>query len=156
MGVVMILAPVVVGSWPVISAAVAAAAAGLGLTVAQEVAEDNKTLQQETTSSYEMDIDNSSIGAGQLVSGKSIVLDKNGITLRVTRTERGQLKVHASGKGHSQMELKSMADEFVRKVNQCFIYNRTVTELKNKQFQMVNEEILQDGTIRLQVRQWVD
>jgi hypothetical protein len=33
MGVVLILTPIVVGSWPIISAAVVAAAAGLGLQI---------------------------------------------------------------------------------------------------------------------------
>lgn len=152
MGVVLILTPVVVGSWPVISAAVVAAAAGLGLTVGQEAQEAIQDKQTETIKTYETEVDNSKIGLENLASGKQMVLTKENVTLRVSRDERGQLKVHASGVGRSEVELKMIAEEFIQKVNQCFIYNRTVTELKNKKFQMINEEVTQDGTIRLQVR----
>jgi hypothetical protein len=152
MGIVLILAPVVVGSWPLVSAAVVAAAAGLGLTVGQEVKEAVGQEQNEKVPTYEMELDNSKIGMENLASGKEIILTKENVTLRVSRDNRGQLKVHASGLGHNEAELKMIAEEFVRKVNQCFIYNRTVTELKSKKFQMIHEDVTSDGSIRIHVR----
>jgi hypothetical protein len=152
MGVVLILTPVVVGSWPLIASAVTAAAAGLGLAVSEEVKDSVRESSQQKATAYEMELDNSKIDVGSLASGKSLVLKKDNVTMQVSRDERGQLKVHASGIGRSQTELQMIAEEFVQKVNQCFIYNRTVTELKNKKFQMINEEVAKDGTIRIHVR----
>lgn len=152
MGVVIILTPVVVGSWPIIASAVAAAAAGLGLTISEEAKDAVRELVAQKTKVFEMELDDSKIEAGNLAAGKSLVLKKDNVTIQVSRDERGQLKVHASGIGRNETELQMIAEEFVQKVNQCFVYNRTITELKSKKFQMINEEVASDGTIRIHVR----
>ncbi|MHC4961236.1 MAG: hypothetical protein ACYTGA_03830 [Planctomycetota bacterium] len=156
MGVVIILTPVVIGSWPVIAAAVTAAAAGLGLNVGQKVREALQEEQQATEQQVEVELEDSQVLAENVASGKELVLTKDNITLRVTRDARGRCKICASGKGYSQTELKQTAEQFSQKVSQCFIYNRTVTELRKHNFQTVNEEIGEDGTIRVHVRRWVD
>ena len=87
---------------------------------------------------------------------KEIVLTRAEVTIRVRRDERGRCIVCAEAKGRTKAELKQIAEEFSQKLAQCYTYNRTVSELKNKKFQMVNEEVMEDGTIRLHVRRWVD
>jgi len=156
MGVVIILTPIVIGSWPVISAAVTAAAAGLGLNVSEKVREALSEQQETAEEQVEVELEDSQVLAENVASGKELVLTKDGITLRVTRDARGQCKICASGKGYTQTELKQMAEQFSQKVSQCFVYNRTVTELKKHNFQTVNEDITEDGTIRVHVRRWVD
>jgi len=156
MGVVIILTPVVIGSWPVIAAAVTAAAAGLGLNVGQKVSEALHEEQQTNEQQVEVELEDSQVLAENVASGKELVLTKDGITLKVTRDARGRCNICASGKGYSQTELKQTAEQFSQKVSQCFVYNRTVTELKKHNFQMVNEEIGEDGTIRVHVRRWED
>ena len=156
MGVVIILTPVVIGSWPVIAAAVTAAAAGLGLNVGQKVSEALQEEQQTTEQQVEVELEESQVLAENVASGKELVLTKDGITLRVTRDARGQCKICASGKGYTQIELKQMAEQFSQKVSQCFVYSRTVTELKKHNFQTVNEDVTEDGTIRVHVRRWED
>lgn len=156
MGVVIILTPVVIGSWPVIAAAVTAAAAGLGLNVSEKVREGLREEERVTEQQVEVQLEDSQVLAESVASGKEMVLTKDGITLKVTRDARGHCKICASGKGYSQTELKQMAEQFSQKVSQCFIYNRTVTELKKHNFQTVNEDVTEDGTIRVHVRRWVD
>ena len=156
MGVVIILTPVVIGSWPVIAAAVTAAAAGLGLNVGKKVSEALQEEQQITDQQVEVELEDSQVLAESAASGKELVLAKDGITLKVTRDARGRCKICASGKGYAETELKQMAEQFSQKVSQCFIYNRTVTELKKHNFQTVNEEVAEDGTIRVHVRRWED
>jgi len=156
MGVVIILTPIVIGSWTVISAAVTAAAAGLGLNVSEKVREALSEQQETAEEQVEVELEDSQVLAENVASGKELVLTKDGITLRVTRDARGQCKICASGKGYTQTELKQMAEQFSQKVSQCFVYNRTVTELKKHNFQTVNEDITEDGTIRVHVRRWVD
>ena len=156
MSTIIILSPVIIGAWPVITAAVTAAAAGLGLNIAEQVHESNK-VEVEGAVEVEVDIANSEVVTESVAAGKELVLtSQEGITLRVTRDERGQCKVCAYGKGFSKVELKAYAEQFMQKLIQCYAYNRTVTELKNKDFQMVNEEVSEDGTIRIHVRRWVD
>lgn len=156
MSTIIILTPVIIGSWPAISAAIAAAAIGIGLSVKEEVQESCQEVEVDTNQVVEVELDNSEVLASQVASGKTMVLTKDGITLRITRDERGQCKICAEGKGYSKIELKQFAEEFGQKVTQCFIYNRTVSELKNKDFQMINEEVMDDGTIRVHVRRWVE
>lgn len=155
MSTVIILTPIIIGSWPVISAAVAAAAVGLGLNVKEKLHEACQETVVENDQVVEVELENSEILASQVASGKEIVLTKDGVMLRVTRDARGHCKVCAEGKGYSKTELKQFAEEFMQKLTQCFVYHRTVSELKDKNFQMINEEVAEDGTIRVHVRRWV-
>lgn len=156
MGIVIILTPIVIGSWPIISAAVTAAAAGLGLNVSEKIRQSLHEVESTSEQVVEVELENSQILAESVASGKELVLTKDGITLRVMRDVRGQCKICASGKGYTETELKLVAEEFSQKVSQCFIYNRTVTELKKHNFQTINEEVTEDGTIRVHVRRWMD
>lgn len=156
MSTIIILTPLIIGSWPTISAAVVAAAVGLGLNVTEKVKEELQESEATNEQVVEVELEGSEVLASQLASGKEMVLTKDGITLRVSRDERGQCKVCAEGTGYGKAELKQFAEEFTQKLTQCFVYHRTVTELKNKNFQMVNEEVTEDGTIRVHVRRWVD
>ena len=145
-----------IGSWPVIAAAVTAAAAGLGLNVSEKVREGLHEEERAAEQQVEVELEDSQVLAESVASGKELVLTKDGIVLKVTRDARGLCKICASGKGYSEVELKQMAEQFSQKVSQCFIYNRTVTELKKHNFQMVNEDVTEDGTIRVHVRRWMD
>ena len=157
MSTVIILTPVIIASWPAITAAVAAAAVGLGLNVKEKVMEECQvSVDSKTDQAVEVELENSEVLTSGVASGKEIVLTKDGVTLRVTRDARGRCKVCAEGKGYSKVELKQLAEEFTQKLTQCFVYHQTVSELKNKNFQMVNEEVTEDGSIRIHVRRWVD
>jgi hypothetical protein len=156
MSAVVILTPVVVAGWPTIVAAVAGAASALGLvvkeTVKQEVAQQEQAAQQ----SVEVELSNSEVITKNLALEKEIVLTKGDIEIRVNRDERSRCSVCVKGKGRTKAELKQIAEEFSQKMTQCFVYNRVATELKSKGFQMVNEEVMDDKSIRINVRRWVD
>ena len=157
MSTVLILAPVIISSWPAISVAVAGAASALGFVV-------NKTVQEtlagvkadEGVENVEVELAESEVLAQSLATNQQIVLIKGDIKIVVERDARGRCKVCASGKGHSKVELKQVAEEFTQKLTQCFVYNKVMKELKGKNFQIVNEEVTQDQGIRINVRRWVD
>ena len=156
MSTVLILTPVIISSWPAITAAVAGAASVLGLVMKESVKE---TVQQSTANveqQVEVELAESEILAQNLAVDKEIVLTKGNVELRVRWDERGRCSVCAKGKGHSKAELKQIAEQFTQKMTQCFVYNRVAGELKNKGFQVVNEEVMQDEAIRINVRRWVD
>jgi ABC-type transporter MlaC component len=151
MSTVIILAPVIVGSWPVIAAA---AASSLGMTVAQEIQESKKQTADENNS-VEIELEQAQF-AQNLSAGSEMVMEKDGMNIIIKRDNRGRCSVCAEGRGFSKAQLKHAAEEFTQKFTQCYAYHRTVTELKNKNFQMLSEEVEQDGSIKIHVRRWVD
>lgn len=158
MSTVLILAPVIIGGgWPAISVAVAGAAAALGFTLQKTAQEtEQKAETQQGVQSVELELAESEALAQNLATGQQIILTKGDIRIVIERDARGHCKVCASGKGHSKTELKEVAEEFTQKLTQCFIYNKVMKELKSKNFQVVNEEVTQDQSIRINVRRWVD
>ena len=158
MSTVFILTPVIIGGWPTITAAIAGAATALGLAVKESVKEEVKNAVQQANVEQQVEIAlaDSEVLAQSMATDKEIVLTKGNVELRVRRNERGRCSVCAKGKGHSKAELKQMAEEFTQKMTQCYVYNRVATELKNKNFQVVNEEVMDDQAIRINVRRWVD
>jgi hypothetical protein len=158
MGFVLILTPVVVGGWPVVAAAVAGAASALGLA-ANEVVKQQIQQQQkagESEQNIEVELAESKILLKDLATDKEIVLTKGNIELRISRDARGRCSVCAKGKARSKAELKQIAEQFAQKMTQCFVYNRVLSEMKNKGFAVVNEEVTDDEAIRIHVRRWVD
>ncbi len=160
MGAVLILTPVVIGSWPAIAAAATAAAAAMGL-VAKEVAaaghaEKQKAKPAETVRSVEVDLADSEVVAQRMQADQEIVVSRGNVDIRVKRDAKGRCVICATGKGHTEAQLKQMAEEFSRKVTQCFMYDKVVRELKAKNFNVVHEEVMEDQAIRLHVRRFVE
>lgn len=155
MSTVVVLTPVIIASWPAIAGAIMGAASVLGLVVKETVKEDIKQ-QQAVDESVEIELSNSEVLNQNLATDKEVVLTKGDIEIRVGRDERGRCTVCAKGKGHTKAELKQVAEEFTQRLTQCFVYNRVASELKSKGFQMVNEEVMDDQSIRINVRRWVD
>jgi flagellar basal body-associated protein FliL len=156
MSAVIFLTPVIIAGWPTIVAAVAGAATALGLVVKQSVEQEVAQQEQSAEQQVEVELENSEVIAQNLAKEKEMVLVKGDLEIRVNRDERGRCKVCVKGKGKTKAELKQIAEQFSQKMTQCFVYNRVATELKNKGFQMVNEEVMEDQSIRIQVRRWVE
>ncbi len=157
MSTVLILTPVIISSWPAITAAVAGAATALGFVMQKTTQEVMAGVQtQEEVQNVEVELADSEVLAQSLATNQQIVLNKGDIKIVVERDARGRCKVCASGKGHSKVEPKQVAEEFTQKLTQCFVYNKVMKELKGKNFQIVNEEVSQDQSIRINVRRWVD
>ena len=112
--------------------------------------------QEREDGIVEIELANSEVLAQGLATGQRIVLAKGGVQLTVERDARGQCKVCASGKGLSKAQLTQAAEQFTQKLTQCFIYDKVMRELKSKSFQVVNEEVMQDESIRIHVRRWVE
>jgi ABC-type transporter MlaC component len=157
MSVVLILTPVIIGSWPAITGAVLAAAAAMGLAVQQttkEEVENQVAAHVETENQVEVELKDSQDLKQNIATGQEIVLTKGTVVLKVRRDERGRCSVCATGKGHTDEQLRTLAEQFAEKMTQCFVYNRVMTELKAKGFQVVNEEMAQDDSVRIHVRRW--
>jgi hypothetical protein len=156
MGVVLILTPIVVGSWPAIAVAAAGAATALGLVAKESVQEALQETEVNVEQSVEVELAENEVLAENLATGKEIVFTKGTVELRVHRDDRGRCSVCAKGAGHTKVELKQMAEQFSQKLTQCFVYNRVLSEVKSRNFQVINEEVMEDQSVRVHVRRWVD
>ncbi len=157
MSTVLILAPVIISNWPAIAVAAAGAASALGFTMKQTAEETVKRDEQAATQeNVELELAESQVLAQGLATDQKIVLTKGSMQITVQRDARGRCKVCASGTGQNKAQLKQAAEEFTQKLTQCFIYDKVMKQLKGKNFQVVNEQVAQDESIRIHVRRWVD
>jgi ABC-type transporter MlaC component len=157
MSTILILTPIIVSNWPAIAVAAAGAASALGFTAKHTAQEALQQAQmQEEVQNVELEISDSQVLAQGLATDEQIVLTKGSTQIVVERDARGRCKVCASGKGHSKAELTQIAEQFTHKLTQSFVYDKVMKQLKGKSFQVMNEEVMQDESIRIHVRRWVD
>ena len=157
MSTVLILAPVIISNWPAITAAVIGAASALGFVTKQVVQQETQQAQgeeQKAEQAVELELPESQILSEQVATDQQIVVTKGSVQIIVKRDERGRCVVCAKGKGHSKTELKQIAQQFTEKLTQRFIYDKVVNQLKQKNFQIVNEEVTENDDIRIHVRRW--
>ncbi len=148
MSAVVVLTPIVIATWPALSAAVAGAAASMHLAVRAE----NLHEREETPEQVEVNVAETEIVGAALARDQKIVLERDGVTLEVGRDERGRCTVCASSHGHSKRELEAIAEEVSGRVVQQFIYNKLMTELKSRDYEVVDQERLADESVRVSVR----
>jgi len=158
MSTVIVLAPVIIGSWPTITAAVAGAAAAMGLIAANKAKQEVKAAaaveahakvnQAEVVLAEDQEV------AKNLAREEEMVLTKGDVTVRVRRDARGRCTVCAEAAGYSKAQLKAIAQEFTQHLTRCFVYNRVMSEVKMRGFQVVNEEQTEDETVRIHLRRW--
>ncbi len=138
--------PAASAAWPVVAAAAVSAGAALGFTAVQ-AEQDTKTMNE-----VEVTVRNSQSVTGEIPLGEEIVLSKGGVKVVFSRDTNGQVAVKVSGSGKSDAELRAIGQEMADKLVQQYAYHRLVTELKQQNFNVVDEAVEEDGTVRLQVR----
>lgn len=153
MSAVCILAPVVVTSWPVFSAAVAAAAASLGYKVAMELSE-SETVAAEVNKSIHLEIPQSEIVTSQLSRNERVTVSRDGITVTFARDLRGRATLCARGGGRSEAVLREKGEELSQRVVQHYVYRKLLEECRRRQFTVVEETVEENQAIRLKIRHW--
>jgi len=155
MSCVVVVAPLVIGGWPVITAAVTAAISSMGFNVVQSGMEaTNRNIRMnapKTTQRVEMELDESEV-LKDAVSSNQIVVEREGMRAIFSRDARGALKLCMEGESHSKAELKRMGQELINRVTQQFVYHRVVSELKQRGMNIVDEQVTADRTVKLRVR----
>jgi len=152
MGAVIVLAPLIIGNWALISAAITAAVSTLGYAAARS--ETRAHEETETTTREEIVLDNADILASQTGVEEKIVVQREGIQATFSRDARGSLKVCLEGAGYTHSDLRRIGQELIDRVTQQYVYNRIVTELKQRKMAIVEEEVAEDRTIKIHVRNW--
>jgi hypothetical protein len=151
MSTVVVVAPLVIAAWPSITAAVTAAVGTMGFALSG-AGGARRRAAVEGTNRAEIEVEDSEVLEGAGGTGEELVVEREGVRAVFSRDARGALKVCVEGEGLSKSELRRIGEELVGRVTQQYVYHRLVTELKERNMAIVDEEVGEDRTIRIRVR----
>jgi hypothetical protein len=157
MSSVIVLTPLVIAGWPVISAAVTAAIGSMGFSVVSGVASAGVAAKKTAGASKnrtEIDVEDSEILAETTSAAgtNEIVVERDGVRAVFSRDARGALKLCMEGEHLSKAELRRIGEELIGRVTQQYVYHRIVTELQQRNMTIVDEEMAADRTVKIRVR----
>ena len=151
MSTVLVVTPIVVASWPLMSAAITAAIGTMGFAAAQNKGPRVRQIAGSKASA-EIELEDSEILAGSAGTGEQMVVERDGIRAIFSRDARGALKLCVEGSGQSKAELKRIGEALVGRVAQQYAYHRLVSELKDRQMTILEERVSADQAIHIRVR----
>ncbi|RCK78443.1 MAG: hypothetical protein OZSIB_1363 [Candidatus Ozemobacter sibiricus] len=152
MSAFVVLVPAVMGG-PAFAAAVAVAGAAMGLKLIQGASAVEESWQQEAeATSVEVDLPKNYALAETVDEGESTVLEGNGFRVTFAKTGRGDVQMRVEGQGKSERELEKLGRDLLNRVAQQYAYQKLTKELKKRGFNLVQEQVEADQTIRLTVR----
>jgi hypothetical protein len=151
MGASIVLIPIIIANWPAITAVVVAAVGTMGFSAVQDAEVHTHVAG---TTREEIEVDNSEILENAAGHGEQLVVEREGVRAVFSRDARGGLRVCMEGQNHSKADLRKIGQELVDRVTQQYVYNRMVTELKQQHMQIVSEEVTEDRTVKIRVRNW--
>lgn len=155
MSSVILVTPLIIANWSVISAAVLGACGAMGFTVASgAVSGSARARSGSSVTRTEIEVENSEVLAGGAGTDEEMVVEKDGVRATFSRDARGALKVCMEGTGYSKGQLKQIGQELMEQVTQQYVYHRVVTELKERGMPIVHEEVEADRTVKIRVRNW--
>ena len=149
MSAVCVLTPVVIASWPAISAAAVAAAASMGFAL--RGAKVPKVVEPKEKT-VETAIENSEVVAEGMAPGEQLVVTRDKLTIRIGRDVRGRCTVCVTGCGQSDRALRKIGEDIAGRIVQQHTYNKLLTELKARAYTVVGEEMLADQSVKVRVR----
>ena len=162
MSTVIIIAPLVVTSWPLITAAITASISALGYTIAADgvhamndcfaECNTNNTNRENQRIREEITLENSEILADAKNRGETMTIEKGNIKATFHRDIRGSLRLTIDAIGLSKAEIHKIGEELIGRVTQQYAYNRLVTEMKQRGMQIVEETVEEDDTVKIRVR----
>ncbi len=160
---IIALTPIIATSLPLLTPIILAAAAALGykaMVSMSDVGGDlNKALRQriEESNNVVIKIEQAVLENMTLEVGReeALFFEKDGIELAVIKDERGKLRVTATGpKTMDEKLLEQRGQEFAQELAQMFAMNRVVKELGRMNTEVVGEQVMEDGEIRIKMRRW--
>ncbi len=134
-------------AWPAIAGAAATAASALGFALAS-----NKE-KVEAADAIEVDIslETSESVTANLAVGEDLVFTREGVQIKFFRDVEGRAGVRVHGH-KKEDELRQIGEDFAKRIIQQYAYHQLVTELKNRNLNITDELVEEDGTVRLHVR----
>jgi hypothetical protein len=90
----------------------------------------------------------------QLGRDQRIAVSREGVTVTFSRDVRGKASLCVTGNGQSNEELRALGEELSQAVVQQYVYQKLMDEMRSRGFNVVEEEVNEDRSIRLKVRHW--
>jgi hypothetical protein len=149
--VLIVATPLVIAGWPVLTAAISAAVATMGFAASQSGVPQSRRVA-DGAARAEIEVEDCEILAGATGAGESMTVERDGIRATFSRDARGALKLCLEGHHLSKAELRRLGDELIGRVTQQYAYHRVVSELKQRQMNIVDERVGEDQVIRIRVR----
>lgn len=153
MSTVMVITPIIIANWPAITAAVTAAVGSIGFAAVQQSSIESRGTTTGTNRE-EIEVEDSDILQGTAGTTEQIVVERDGVRAIFSRDARGALKLCMEGNGLSKAELRRLGEELIGRVTQQYAYHRIVTELKQRNMTIVDEQVTKDQTVKIRVRNW--
>jgi hypothetical protein len=153
MSTVLVVTPILIASWPAISAAVSAAIATMGFTIAHDSVTGSSSTQSGM-SREEIEVDDSEILADAVGTDEKIIVEREGIRATFSRDARGGLRLCMEGHGMRKSQLRELGEELLGRVTQQYAYHRIVTELKDRNMTIVDEQMTEESSVKIRVRNW--
>ncbi len=151
MSTVLVVAPLVIAAWPVMTAAISAAVGTLGFAVTQKTVPQARQVR-DSVNRAEIEVEDSEILEGTGATGEELVVERDGVRAVFSRDARGSLKLCLEGRDLSKSELKQLGEDLIGRVTQQYVYHRLVSELKERDMNIVDEHVNDDQTIKIRVR----
>jgi hypothetical protein len=146
--VVPVVFPLVSGVLSGLAAAAAVAAAtGLGLTLNTDGSNESTTAKN----SVDLCLNNAAEAVAGASVGQKMHFAEDGVAVEFSVDENGRALVHASGY-KSEEELRELGETLAKRIVQQYAYHRVVTEMRERNMNLVEEEVEEDGTVRMLVR----
>jgi Protein of unknown function (DUF1257) len=149
--VIVVAVPLVIAAWPTLTAAISAAVGTLGFAVTQKAAPQARQVR-DAVNRAEIEVEDSEILEGTGATGEEMVVERDGIRAVFSRDARGSLKLCVEGRDLSKSELKQLGEDLIGRVTQQYVYHRLVSELKERDMNIVEEHMSEDQTIKIRVR----
>jgi hypothetical protein len=153
MSSVIVVTPLIIAGWPAITAAVTAALGTLGYAVAKGGG-SGRRVRGDGKTRAEIEVENSEVLEEAGGTGEEMVVEKDGIRAAFSRDARGALKVCMEGEGLSKAQLRRLGEDLIGRVTQQYVYHKLITEMQERNMQVVDEEVAEDRTIKIRVRNW--
>lgn len=99
----------------------------------------------------DLEIENAGEVTAGVSAGQTLTFYRDGITVTFFQDLEGEAKIRVSGDA-SEEKLRAIGQEVSNRLAQQYAYHRLVTEMKGRGMNIVEEEVEQDGTVRMQVR----
>src|SRR5215212_4177047 len=151
MSTVLIVTPLIIAGWPVLTAAITAAVGTMGFAAAQGTGARVRQPSATTTRAL-IEVEDTEILAGSGGTGEQMVVERDGIRAIFSRDARGALKLCVEGRGQSEAELRRIGETLVGRVTQQYAYHRLISELKERQMSILDERVGEDQAIHIRVR----
>jgi hypothetical protein len=152
MSTVLVVTPILVSQWPAIVAAITAAMSSAGYTAVQHASSQPKNVEGSTRE--EIEVEDSEILEATAGTGEQIVVERDGVRATFTRDARGALRICMEGRGKSKAQLRAIGEELLGRVTQQFAYHRIVTQLKERNMVIVDEQVTDQQSVKIRVRNW--